>query len=55
MSKQMIRHCYNCKWIGGSCFGERKCEVRYQWIDSPRLRALTCRFYEQKEVKEDEC
>lgn len=53
MNKPMIRHCNNCKyktkiWIDDYCL------VKYIFINSLRLRALTCRFYKQKEVVEDE-
>ena len=59
MSKPMIRHCYNCKYYKTTIskgFGVfRQCDVKYTPIGKfPKLRALTCRFYEQKEVKEDE-
>lgn len=50
MNKPMIRHCYNCKYKCEKFFHEY-CLVKYEYINSPRLRALMCRFYEQKEVK----
>lgn len=31
-----------------------KCDVKYQYIDYPRTKALTCRFYKEKEVNENE-
>lgn len=54
MNKPMIRHCYNCKWYRKPSLGTEKCAVRYRYYDyqKARLRALTCMFYKQKEVKE---
>ena len=52
MNKPMIRHCYNCKYYS-SYILNYNCTVKYIDISSPRLRAMTCRFYKQKEVADD--
>lgn len=35
--RPLIHHCNNCKWCVGSY-----CIVRFNYIDFPRLRGLTC-------------
>lgn len=62
MNKPMIRHCYNCKYskdvqmftVWGDPMFVARCYVRFKNIQYPRLRALTCRFYEQNEVNQDD-
>lgn len=53
MNKPMIRHCYNCTHCKRFMLSA-ECKVRYTSIFNPRIRALTCRFYKQKEVEENE-
>ena len=47
--KPLIRHCQNCEW-GTPCITNdgARCEVRYEYILTPRLRAWFCRFFKMK-------
>lgn len=46
--KPMIRHCYNCKWCIRFA-GIERCDVKYEYIHEPRMKARFCRYYKQKE------
>lgn len=49
--KPMIRHCMNCKYRQQRYYSGY-CDVKYQSIEFPRLEALLCRHYKQKEGAE---
>lgn len=48
--KPIIRHCKNCEWYKYKLLVEQ-CEVKYQYINNGRIKALFCRFYKQKDFK----
>lgn len=48
VKKPMIRHCHNCQWHEKDDWIKR-CQVKYQCCDFPRVQALLCRFYKEKE------
>lgn len=48
--KPIIRHCKNCKWCSYSTYHDFElCDVRYHFIKFPRIGAILCRYYRQKE------
>ena len=53
MSKPMIRHCNNCeyhdKFLNEYDGGGRL--VTYKFIYAPRLKAIFCKYFKQKEVQ----
>lgn len=57
--KPIIRHCYNCRYCKNSTIKYtafltddiKACEVYYNRIETPRLRALFCKYYTKKEVE----
>ena len=48
MKKPMIRHCRNCEWCSKE-FIIYSCIVKYKDCDSPRIQALLCKYYKEKE------
>lgn len=53
MSKPIIRHCMNCEWHEKG-FHSLKCTVKYEPIVSPRMEAVFCRYYKQRQATEEE-
>lgn len=51
--KPIIRHCRNCKWSIKYACCSPECTVKYEFCFNPRLKALFCRYYKQKEVKSE--
>lgn len=56
--KPIIRHCRNCKY--GVCRYSDisdfvvECSVKYKSIVFPRLAALLCRYYKEKDLYDHE-
>ena len=50
--KPIIRHCKNCEYHERH-FCCDYCDVKYQYIELGRPKALFCRFYKKKEGGED--
>ena len=50
MNKPLIRHCKNCIYHEDTVISMFNviCPVKYDYITTPRLSALLCRFYRQK-------
>ena len=50
MNKPLIRHCKNCIYQEDSLISDFNvtCTVKYDYIITPRLSALLCRFYRLK-------
>lgn len=61
MNKPMIRHCKNCKYAKDKIIPHIldvdehyiECQVLYKHISYPRLKALCCKYYAQKEDEND--
>lgn len=61
MNKPMIRHCKNCKYAKDKIIHHildvdehyLECQVLYKHISCPRLKALCCKYYAQKEDEND--
>lgn len=51
--KPIIRHCQNCKYSIEllECI---KCDVKYDYCFCPRVKALFCRYYKPRGVKNNE-
>lgn len=50
--KPIIRHCFNCRYCIRSV-GLNKCDVYYDYIHSPRSKAIFCKYYKQKELESE--
>lgn len=59
--KPIIRHCYNCKYCDSAIEYTtfliqdiKTCKVYYNRIETPRLRALFCKFYSANPLESED-